>query len=70
MKVYSKNISTIHHGEQWTPYDKNGFIYFGSVKREMKVFKTKKECDEFIKIKSNWLIKNKNFNLINHYYDG
>ena len=51
MKVYSKNISTIHNGEQWTPYDKNGFFYFGWVKMEMKVFKTKKECDEFIKIK-------------------
>lgn len=50
MKVYSKNISTIHHGVQWTPYDKNGFFYFGS-EYEMKVFKTKKECDEFIKIK-------------------
>ena len=48
--VTSKNISTIHHGEQWTPYDKNGFFSFGPEK-EMKVFKTKKECDEFIKIK-------------------
>jgi len=48
-KVWAKNVSTIHHGKQWTPYTKYGAIVFGEVAGEMKTFKTKEECEEWIK---------------------
>ena len=48
-KIWAKNVSTIHHGEQWTPYTKYGAIVFGEVAQEMKTFKSKEECEQWIK---------------------
>jgi hypothetical protein len=53
MELFAKNITTIHYGKQWTIYTKYGALYFGMVKKELKIFKTKKDCKEFIKTYKN-----------------
>ena len=53
MELFAKNITTIHYGKQWTIYTKYGALYFGMVKKELKKFKTKKDCKEFIKTYKN-----------------